>query len=149
MLVIFLSILANFCILFFLSGASTYVSILLGTLSIFMPNGYLLYNFAATFKVNFSFEESAKFFWTHMVLNTAGFVATVLYTMIGALIDLSVLEDAIPENSFLHLENVQVILNSILLTLGALSMLLGWVHWKYSIVPLHNPPTDQDNQEEE
>ena len=39
-------------------GASYNVTLLLGAVSIFMPNGYLLYNFAATFPVDFSFDST-------------------------------------------------------------------------------------------
>ena len=39
-------------------GASVNVTVLLGAVSIFMPNGYLLYNFAATFPVDFSFDST-------------------------------------------------------------------------------------------
>ena len=49
-------IVANFAMLHFNAGASNTISLLLGTVSIFMPNGYLLYNFAATFMVDFTFE---------------------------------------------------------------------------------------------
>jgi hypothetical protein len=54
-LVMSVGICANVVILE-LNGASNTISFLLGTVSLFMPNGYLLYNFAATFVVDLTFE---------------------------------------------------------------------------------------------
>ena len=59
------------------------MTIVLGMVSVFMPNGYLLYNFAATFICDFTFEQSKKFLLFHMLAVTAEFCLVVGVIWIG------------------------------------------------------------------
>ena len=88
-------------------GASNTVSFLLGAVSLFMPNGYLLYNFAATFPVDFTFEGTRKFLLWHMAALTVSFLACVTGVVSAGLRDATWLAENVPEGSVLNDYDVQ------------------------------------------
>ncbi|TRY70957.1 hypothetical protein TCAL_05281 [Tigriopus californicus] len=138
-LLIAVTILTNY-LLFLKCGGSQTISILLGMVSVFMPNGYLLYNFAATFPVDLPFEGTRNFLLYHMLSTTGYFCACIIGIFLGGATNSSYLNFNIPDDSVLDNFGVQVILNVGLLVLAVLSLVFGYIHWRVSIVPLYQAP---------
>ena len=82
--------------------ASPMMTILLGTVSVFLPNGYLLYNFAATFLCDFTFDQSKKYLFFHMLAVTTEFCICVGIIWIGQVQEWSFIVENIPSNSVLQ-----------------------------------------------
>jgi hypothetical protein len=82
--------------------ASPMMTILLGTVSVFLPNGYLLYNFAATFLCDFTFDQSKKYLFFHMLAVTTEFCLCVGIIWIGQVQEWSFIVENIPSNSVLQ-----------------------------------------------
>lgn len=138
-LLIVVTIVTNY-LLFLKCGGSQTISILLGMVSVFMPNGYLLYNFAATFPVDLPFLGTRNFLLYHMLLTTGYFCACIIGIFIGGATESTYLNFNIPDDSVLYNFGVQLILNITLLGLGVLSLVFGYIHWRFSIVPLYQAP---------
>lgn len=138
----------NMLILHYDAQATPTMTIVLGLVSIFMPNGYLLYNFAATFAVNWSFSGTKKFLFFHMLSVTAEFCICVAVIWAGQVNEWSFVTKNIPENSVLNTEDVKEGANGILLGLGVLSVLLAFIHWKASIEPLYKTPEESDQEKD-
>ena len=117
--------------------ASPMMTILLGTLSVFLPNGYLLYNFAATFIVDFTYEQSKKFLFYHMLAVTIEFCLCIVVIWIGQVEAWPFVTNNIPEQSVLTDVNFKYGSNVALILLGAGSLFLALIHWKKSIAPLY------------
>ena len=154
------------------NGASNTVSIILGTISVFMPNGYLLYNFAATFVVDFSYRGTRTYLFWHMVVATTAFLACLItFFVLGSQMGWEewLVSDTIQYSEsvgifYLTIKNhlftyknmqvilkpeVQILLDSILIGLGVLSLILCFIHWKVSIKKLFVAPEDQPGEEAE
>ena len=107
-----------------------------------MPNGYLLYNFAASFIVDLTYEGTWKFLLFHMCAVTSGFLICVSVVWAGEVSEWEFMEKNIPTNSVLSSDEVKYGLNSTLFLLGGLSLVLCLVHWKWSIAPLYQSETE-------
>ena len=102
-LFIYLSHILNFTPFFLPDArASPMMTILLGTVSVFLPNGYLLYNFAATFLCDFTFDQSKKYLFFHMLAVTTEFCLCVGIIWIGQVQEWSFIVENIPSNSVLQ-----------------------------------------------
>jgi len=143
-LVIFVGVGANICILEWVVGTSHTVSFLLGAVSLFMPNGYLLYNFAATFPVDFTFEGTRRFLLWHMAALTLSFLACITGVISAGLSDADWLANNVPADSVLNDYDVQTAMNVTLVVLGILSAAMCYVHWRVSIVPLYSHNTSEN-----
>lgn len=148
-LIIGFTIIINMLILHYDAKATPTMTILLGLVSVFMPNGYLLYNFAATFDVNWTFNGTKKFLFFHMLSVTTEFCICVAVIWAGQVLQWAFVINNIPDNSVLNLEDVKEGANGTLIGLGVLSLILAFVHWKYSIEPLYkdNEETENDNKD--
>ncbi len=108
-----------------------------------MPNGYLLYNFAATFLVDFTYRETRNYLFWHMILiNPAFMTCIVAFFIAGAEDSESWLVGNLQDNSIILSENVQLFMNISLLILGFLSLIMCLVHWFVSIKRLYVPPEE-------
>ena len=125
-------------------GASVTILFFLGSISIFVPNGYLLYNFAGTFSVNFTRCGSQIFFLCSSLV-----VNTIWMTGIAAVLVLA-------ENSLLPKEQIigdldqhqfVIAMSFILFSVGAIASLMALIHWFVSIERLFEPPTEEEEVE--
>jgi hypothetical protein len=138
----------NMAIFNFGAKSSPAMTVLLGTVSVFMPNGYLLYNFAATFLVDFTFGQTQKCLFWHMICVTIANISIIALIWIGQVLQWSEIIKNIPANSVLSSDDVKYGINAGLIFLGGTSALLALIHWKKSIVVLYAQP-DNQNQEPE
>lgn len=139
----------NMLILHYDAKASPTITILLGTVSVFMPNGYLLYNFAATFLVDFTFDGTKKFLFFHMLSVTAEFIICLSIIWAGQVNEWNFVIENIPPKSVLNEREVKFSLNVALILLGVLSLVLALIHWFKSIVPLYDEDTSTNNAQSE
>ena len=102
----------------------------------FVPNGYLLYNFAGTFPVDFTFKQTKLFVICHMALVTAVFVLPVAFVMAYYNFG-EVYENTQLETTVLSSDAVFYGLGSTILVLGLLSVLFCILHWRLSIRTLY------------
>jgi len=127
-------------IILFCVGASTTIIIILGAISIFVPNGYLLYNFAGTIHVDLIRSESKILFLTStFVVNfiwMAGIIAVMVLAETSRLPDEHVISDQSTQYKFVMGMNIG------LLVMGVLSFIMALVHWFASIAPLFEDPED-------
>ncbi len=120
-------------------------SLLLGVVSIFMPNGYLLYNFAATFTVDLTYQASKTFITWHMVIINGLFSVCLVLISIWLELDDNWLHrltsriEGGPEN-VLKSSAFRAGMDAGLLVLGVTSLVLAWLHWRISVVPLYQQP---------
>ena len=142
MFIILITMAINMLILHFGAGARPTITLLLGTISVFMPNGYLLYNFAATFPVDFTYAGTKNFLLRHMVVVTSVLVAFIGVVWAAEVERWELVMKNVPEGSVLADDNVKYGMNASLMFLGGLSMMLCLVHWKRSINPLYNTNSD-------
>jgi len=149
--IILFTMMVNMLILHYDARASPMMTILLGTVSVFLPNGYLLYNFAATFLCDFTFDQSKKYLFFHMLAVTTEFCLCVGIIWIGQVQEWSFIVENIPSNSVLqgYDGNAKYGFNVVLILLGATSLLLALIHWKHSIVPLYDSDNVIKNPEDE
>ena len=151
-LIIVLTMIINFLILHYDAKVIPTMTLVLGVVSVFLPNGYLLFNFAGTFLVDMTYEGSWKFLLFHMLAVTSGFLICVSVIWAGEVSGWNFVEENIPTNSVLSQDEVKYGLNLILFLLGGLSLVLCLVHWKRSIAPLYDSPVEEmpmENKEED
>ena len=142
-LIIVLTMIINFLILHYDAKVIPTMTLVLGVVSVFLPNGYLLFNFAGTFLVDMTYEGSWKFLLFHMLAVTSGFLICVSVIWAGEVSEWNFVEENIPTNSVLSQDEVKYGLNLILFLLGGLSLVLCLVHWKRSIAPLYDSPVEE------
>ncbi|XP_023327150.1 uncharacterized protein LOC111700468 isoform X2 [Eurytemora carolleeae] len=125
-LIIVTGFLCNLCTWLYMSRSPT-ISIILGAISIFVPNGYLLYNFAGTLVVDLSRRGTKVVFFVSTIgpniIWAGGIVGVAIYTGTSGL----TLEHIISDHDT-HLKFV-IGMNIVLGILGLLSTMLGIVHW--------------------
>lgn len=136
-LIVFGTFAVNFAILHFAAESGIVISVLLSLVSVFVPNGYLLYNFAATFLVDMTYDQSKKFLALHMMLVTAIFSSIIAIIWAGQVEQWTFVSENIPTNSVLSQDIVKHGMNSVLLFLAGMSVALAYVHWMKSIKPLY------------
>ena len=100
--IVLFTMVINILILHYDAKATPTITILLGTVSVFMPNGYLLYNFAAAFLVDFTFEGSKKFLGFHMLSVTALFEICIGVIWAGQVEAWDFVVRNVPEKSVLN-----------------------------------------------
>jgi len=130
----------NAVVLVLAAGTSNFtVVLLLSAVSVVAPNGYLLYNFAGTFPVDFTFKQTRLFLFLHMALVT--FVLSLAVAFVMAFYNFG----EVHVNT--HLEDTVLSSNLIFYGLGGsiqgLGLLQGLaflLHWRASILPLYFPP---------
>eukprot|EP00092_Neocalanus_flemingeri_P029066 GFUD01031553.1.p1 GENE.GFUD01031553.1~~GFUD01031553.1.p1 ORF type:complete len:480 (-),score=73.85 GFUD01031553.1:159-1598(-) len=139
MLLIFTAFVSNVIILFCV-GASITIIIILGAISIFVPNGYLLYNFAGTIHVDLTRRESKILFLTStFVVNFiwfAGIVGVIVLAETSRLPDEHIIADQSTQYKFVMGMDIS------LMVVGILSSILALVHWFTAIAPLFEDPED-------
>ena len=125
-------------VLFGTIATSNYVLIiLLGAVSIFVPNGYLLYNFAGVFPVDFTFRQTKLFLFSHMSLVT-GILLVSIALIMGFYNFGEVYEHTHLGNTVLSSNKIFYGLGSTIELLGIFSVVLFVVHWYKSIAPLYS-----------
>merc|ERR1712176_1444798 len=83
MILVVTAFLTNVLILFCV-GASITIVLILGAISIFVPNGYLLYNFAGTIQVNLERRESKVYFLSStLVVNLIWLVGVIAVAVLA------------------------------------------------------------------
>ena len=142
-LIIVLTMIINFLILHYDAKVIPTMTLVLGVVSVFLPNGYLLFNFAGTFLVDMTYEGSWKFLLFHMLAVTSGFLICVSVIWAGEVSQWTFVEENIPIDSVLSQDEVKYGLNLILFFLGGLSLVLCLVHWKRSVAPLYDSPVEE------
>ena len=115
--------------------ASVTVLFFLGSISIFVPNGYLLYNFAGTFPVDFTRRGSmALFFGSTLIVNFIWLLGVASVQILGdpsvAMLPKEKLIGEVDQQEFVMAMTI------ILFTTGFLSSLLALIHWFVSIEKL-------------
>ncbi len=128
-------------------GASHTMTLLLGSVSIFMPNGYLLYNFAATFPVDFAFKETRKLLFAHMLTITPLFCTAIIFIAISSGAGAQWfyhyrLRDGAPLESV----SFTASLCSGLVVMGLISLVAFYIHWSKSVRPLYSPPVPKPEE---
>jgi len=128
-------------------GSSPTISIILGAISLFVPNGYILHNFAGTLEVDFSRAGSkVVFFVSTLVVNAIWFCGVIsVFVVYTGQIDLNIehiITDSETQKKFILGMNIA------LTTVGVISSLLGIVHWYCSIEKLFIEPEADPEQVE-
>lgn len=122
-------------------GASVTILFFLGSISIFVPNGYLLYNFAGTFPVDFTRRGSQVFFLcSSLVVNAIwmGGIAAVLVLAENSLLPKEQIIGDLDQYEFV------VAMSFILFSVGAIASIMALVHWFVSIERLFEPPAEEE-----
>ena len=99
-----------------------------------MPNGYLLYNFAATFLVDMTQQQSKWFYSLELIIvNVLYFVLLILTPE-----EVANIENLgyVPDKSVLSHHNVLISIVTTTVIVGVLALLFAFLHWKVSISPL-------------
>jgi len=137
--------LSNVAILAYV-GTSTSIIIVLGAISIFVPNGYLLHNFAGTLLVDFSKHGSKVFYmFSTLMVNVIWLVGNISVIFLGAYSELP------GEHLINVMETQRKFVNGMALYLmvcGFISSVLGIIHWYCCIEKLFIEPKEQKEGEE-
>ena len=122
-------------------GASVTVLFFLGSISIFVPNGYLLYNFAGTFPVDFTRRGSmALFFGSTLIVNFIWLLGVASVQILG---DPSIA--LLPKEHIIGDVNQEEFVTGMTIGLfctGFLSSLMALIHWFFSIEKLFETPVE-------
>jgi hypothetical protein len=120
-------------------GASATVLFFLGSISIFVPNGHLLYNFAGTFPVDFSRRGSqALFLCSSLIVN-------ILWLLGVAAVQVLADNSMLPKTQIIgntEQYHFVVVMTSGLFGIGVVSSIAALVHWFVSIERLFEQPAD-------
>jgi len=140
MILVVTAFLSNVAVLAYV-GTSISIIIILGAISIFVPNGYLLYNFAGTLPVDFPRRGSKAFYMcSTLVVNMiwlAGNVAVILLGIYSELPGQHVISDMETQHKFVNGMNIGLII------CGTISSILGLIHWFCCIEKLFIEPQEQ------
>jgi len=140
MILIVTAFLSNVAVLAYV-GTSISIIIILGAISIFVPNGYLLYNFAGTLIVDFPRRGSKAFYMVStLVVNMiwlAGNIAVILLGIYSELPGQFVIRDTETQHKFVNGMNIALII------CGTISSILGLIHWFCCIEKLFIEPQEQ------
>eukprot|EP00090_Calanus_glacialis_P016767 TRINITY_DN26239_c0_g1_i1.p1 TRINITY_DN26239_c0_g1~~TRINITY_DN26239_c0_g1_i1.p1 ORF type:complete len:478 (+),score=77.25 TRINITY_DN26239_c0_g1_i1:95-1528(+) len=143
MLLVVTAFFSNVVILFCVEASITII-IILGAISIFVPNGYLLYNFAGTIHVDLTRSQSKILFLTStFVVNFiwfAGIVGVIVLAEVYKLPDEHAITDQSTQYKFVMAMDI------FLLIIGVLSSILALVHWYASIEKLFEDPEEEEAQ---
>lgn len=126
----------NVSILYFVADANYVVVLLLGIVSTFAPNGYLLYNFAGTFQVDLTLAQVRRFLFLHLPLVTLAVVIPLL--VIGGFFTFADINEVTHiKGTVLSSPKVFYGFEGCILAFGLLSILAFVNHWTKSILPLY------------
>jgi len=120
-------------------GATAPVMFFLGSISIFVPNGHLLYNFAGTFPVDFTRRGSMAFFLC------SSLIVNLIWFMGVAAVEILAEAQMLPKTQIIGLPNEEDQLKFVngmsiaLFSLGLLSSACALLHWFFSIEKLFEP----------
>ena len=121
-------------------GTELSITIILGTISIFVPNGYLLYNFAGTLLVDLPQRSSKVLFLTStLAVNIIWMAGNLAVILLAELDDLP--GNYVIKNIHVHYHFVMG-MNIALAAVGILSSLLGLIHWFCCIEKLFGEPEE-------
>ncbi len=107
-----------------------------------------MYNFAATFPVDFAFEDTRRLLLVHMLSVTPLFAAAILFIAISSGADATWLVQRLKDGSVLESTPFTVSLCAGLVVMGVLSLTAYFVHWKVSVGRLYDPPEPSEEPEE-
>ena len=126
-------------------GTSISLIIVLGAISIFVPNGYLLYNFAGTLLLDLSVQNTKNYFLSSTLMVNmiwmAGNTATILLAEYSELPGEHVIQDKSTQYKFV------IGMNTGLLICGVISSILGVLHWYFCIRKLFDVPPEESEEE--
>jgi len=125
-------------------GASVTVLFFLGSISIFVPNGYLLYNFAGTFPVDFTRRGSmALFFGSTHIVNLIWLLGVSSVQILGdpsvAMLPKEHIIGDVDQNEFVMGMTIGLFFT------GILSSVMALIHWYVSIEKLFETPARADS----
>ena len=106
-----------------------------------------LFNFAAMFPVDFTFQQTKQFLGWHMVLITSLFLCCVIFIMASVGGNLEWINSNIPDSSVLSDDKVLHGLGSVLCIFGVMSIISCVCHWKWSIKPLYGESEERIEME--
>jgi hypothetical protein len=141
MLLIVTAFISNVVILFCVEASITIV-IILGAISIFVPNGYLLYNFAGTIHVDLTRNQSKILFLASTFLVNCIWFAGIISVMVLAEVYKLPAEHAIKDE--LTQYKFVMAMDIFLLVMGILSSIMALVHWYANIEKLFEGPDEED-----
>ena len=110
-----------------------------------MPNGYLLYNFAATFLVDMTHEQSKWFYSLELLIVNVLYLILLIVTpeVVANIENLGY----VPDKSVLSHHNILISIVTTTVIIGVLSLLFAFLHWKASISPLFNDVKEVENEQ--
>jgi len=122
------------------TGCSWTMVIVLGAISVFVPNGYLLYNFAGVIVVDMVRQSSKIYLIAHtLAVNLVfmfGIVGVAVASSTAKLPEQHLIQDPVEQAKFVLGMNISLAI------LGVLSFLAAVLHWTISVSKLYEP---QDN----
>jgi len=142
-LLIVTAFISNVVILFCVEATITIV-IILGAISIFVPNGYLLYNFAGTIHVDLTRTQSKILFLTSTFVVNIIWFAGIISVMVLAEVYKLPAEHAIKDETTQY--KFVMAMDICLLLTGIISSILALVHWYLNIEKLfqHSDAEEDD-----
>jgi len=118
-------------------GCSFTMVIVLGAISVFVPNGYLLYNFAGVVVVDMTRQSSKIYLICHTIavnlVFMLGIVGVAIASTTSRLPDQHLIKDPVEQAKFVLGMNISLAI------LGVLSFIAGLLHWKLNVSTLYEP----------
>lgn len=143
MLLIATAFISNVVILFCVEASITIV-IILGAISIFVPNGYLLYNFAGTIHVDLTRTQSKILFLTStFIVNFiwfAGIIGVIILAEVYKLPAEHAIKDEMTQYKFVMAMDI------FLMVTGVISSILALVHWYVNVEKLFEGAEEEEEQ---
>jgi len=143
MLLIATAFISNVVILFCVETSITIV-IILGAISIFVPNGYLLYNFAGTIHVDLTRTQSKILFLTStFIVNFiwfAGIIGVIVLAEVYKLPAEHAIKDEMTQYKFVMAMDI------FLMVTGVISSIMALVHWYVNVEKLFEGPEEEEEQ---
>jgi len=107
---------------------------------------YLLYNFAATFLVDFTFKATRSFVFWHMIFVTSAFASGLLVIAVSDVFEANWLVSALEPEAPLAADAVLPSITWSLLLLSILSTAACFLHWRIGISKLYMD-TEEERQD--
>jgi len=143
MLLIATAFISNVVILFCVEASITIV-IILAAISIFVPNGYLLYNFAGTIHVDLTRTQSKILFLSStFIVNFiwfAGIIGVIVLAEVYKLPAEHAIKDEMTQYKFVMAMDI------FLMVTGLLSSIMAIVHWYVNVEKLFEGPDEEEEQ---
>ena len=143
MLLIATAFISNVVILFCVEASITII-IILAAISIFVPNGYLLYNFAGTIHVDLTRTQSKILFLSStFIVNFiwfAGIIGVIVLAEVYKLPAEHAIKDEMTQYKFVMAMDI------FLMVTGLLSSIMAIVHWYVNVEKLFEGPEEEEEQ---